>query len=185
MTIYLIVGLPGAGKTTRARELELQESALRLTPDEWHMAVFHADSPTQWRSTDRVDQRDRIEGKLVDVGLRAAQLGLDVVLDFGLWGRDERSALRAMAESVGTRAEVVYLPVEPEEQRRRIISRFEAEPGQFQMDDDELRRWRAQFQVPEEDELAGAEIPAVPVGYASWSEWAGERWPSLPGRTAG
>lgn len=32
--VYLIVGLPGAGKTTRAKELELAESALRLTPDE-------------------------------------------------------------------------------------------------------------------------------------------------------
>jgi predicted kinase len=185
VTLYLIVGLPGAGKTTRARQLEVAASALRLTPDEWQWAVFPDDGPTGWRSQERAAHRDRLEGKLVEVGMRAARLGLDVVLDFGLWGRDERSALRAMAESVGTRAKVVYLPVEPEEQRRRITSRFEAEPGQFQMDDDELLRWRAQFQAPEEDELAGAEIPAVPAGYASWSEWAGERWPSLPGRAAG
>ena len=34
MTIYLVVGLPGAGKTTRARQLERSERALRLTPDE-------------------------------------------------------------------------------------------------------------------------------------------------------
>ena len=79
MTIYLIVGLPGAGKTTRAKELEVSESALRLTPDEWQMAVFDGDSPTQWRSQERADQRDRIEGKLVEVGMRAAQLGIDVV----------------------------------------------------------------------------------------------------------
>jgi adenylylsulfate kinase-like enzyme len=33
--VYLIVGLPGAGKTTHAKELEISAPALRLTPDEW------------------------------------------------------------------------------------------------------------------------------------------------------
>jgi len=36
-TVYLIVGLPGAGKTTHAKELEISASALRLTPDEWQI----------------------------------------------------------------------------------------------------------------------------------------------------
>ena len=88
MTIYLVVGLPGAGKTTRAKELEVSESALRLTPDDWLMALFPRDSPTRWRSQERVDQRARIEGKLVEVGLRASRLVVDVVLDFGLWSSD-------------------------------------------------------------------------------------------------
>jgi hypothetical protein len=30
--VYLIVGLPGAGKTARAKELEISPSSLRLTP---------------------------------------------------------------------------------------------------------------------------------------------------------
>ena len=180
MTIHLIVGLPGAGKTTRARELEISESALRLTPDDWLMAIFHADGPTGWRSPERVDQHDRIEGKLVDVGLRAAQLGLDVVLDFGFWGRDERSALRWMAGSLGVRVQVVYLPVSYEEQRRRISGRYLSGPGHFQMDDDELRQWQVQFQAPEEEELGGGGIPPVPPGHATWWQWASERWPSLP-----
>ena len=42
MTIYLIVGLPGAGKTARAKELEISESALRLTPDDWQFAILDA-----------------------------------------------------------------------------------------------------------------------------------------------
>ena len=107
MTIYLIVGLPGAGKTTRAKELEVSEPALRLTPDEWQMAVFCGDTPTRWRSKERAEQRDRIEGKLVEVGLRAAQLGVHVVFDFGLWAKEERSALRWLADAVGVRAQVV------------------------------------------------------------------------------
>ena len=180
MTIYLIVGLPGAGKTRRAKELEEGQPALRLTPDDWQMAIFAGDSPTQWRSPDRAEQRDRIEGKLVEIGMRAAQLGIDVVFDFGLWGKDERSALRWIADSLGIRAEVVYLPVDYDQQRRRITDRYDSGPGQFQMSDDELRQWQVTFQAPGEDELRGDEIPPVPSGHATWSQWASERWPSLP-----
>jgi hypothetical protein len=38
--VYLIVGLPGARKATRAKELEISASSLRLTPDEWQIALF-------------------------------------------------------------------------------------------------------------------------------------------------
>jgi predicted kinase len=180
MTIYLIVGLPGAGKTARAKELEISESALRLTPDDWQFAISRGDNPTRWRSKDRADQRDRIEGKLVEVGMRVAKLGTNVVFDFGLWGKDERSALRWIADTLGVRAQVVYLPIDYEEQRRRIISRYETEPGQFQMSDIELKLWQVQFQAPDDEELRGAEIPPVPPEHTSWSQWASERWPSLP-----
>ncbi len=180
VTIYLIVGLPGAGKTTRAKELEVSESALRLTPDDWQMAVFHEDSPIRWRSKERAGHRDRIEGKLVEVGLRAARLGINVVFDFGLWGKDERSALRWMADSLGVRAQVVYLPIDYEEQRKRIAGRYKAEPGQFQMSDTELQQWQVQFEAPDQEELLGRQIPPVPLGYATWSSWASARWPTLP-----
>jgi predicted kinase len=182
VTIYLIVGLPGAGKTRRAKELEVSESALRLTPDDWQMAIFEGDSPTRWRSKDRADHRDRIEGKLVEVGMRAAQLGINVVFDFGLWGKDERSALRWIANSLGVRAEVVYLPIDYEEQRQRINDRYKTEPGQFQMSDAELQHWQVQFQAPDPEELHGGQIPPAPPGHATWSQWASGRWPSWPGR---
>lgn len=178
--VYLIVGLPGAGKTTLARDLETSESALRLTPDDWQIAIFPDDHPTQWRSRARADQRDLIEGKLVEIGMRAARLGVPVVFDFGFWGRDERSALRWIAGTLGLRARVLYLPIDHETQRTRLADRYRAAPGQFRMSDAELRRWRAQFQAPDEEELSGTEIPPVPPEHRTWSQWAAQRWPSLP-----
>ena len=173
VTIYLIVGLPGAGKTTRAKELEISESALRLTPDEWQIAIFGGANPP--------DKRDLVEGKLVQLGMRAAQLGINVVFDFGLWGKDERSALRWIAGTLGVRSHVVYLPIDHQEQRKRVANRFETTPHRtFHMTDVELEQWRAQFQVPDAEELRGTEIPPVPSEHATWSQWASERWPSLP-----
>ncbi len=175
--VYLIVGLPGAGKTTLARELEVSASALRLTPDEWQIALFGDQNPP--------GERDVIEGKLVELGMRAAGLGINVVLDFGFWGTDERSALRWIAGTVGARGQVVYLPIDHEEQRRRVTTRFATAPGQtFHMSDLELERWRAQFQAPDEDELTGSQIPPAPREHGTWSRWASERWPSLPDQYA-
>lgn len=175
MTIYLVVGLPGAGKTTRAKELETDESALRLTPDDWQIALFGGGNPP--------DKRDLVEGKLVQLGLRAAELGVNVVFDFGFWGRDERSALRWIAGTLGVPSQVVYLPIDAAEQRGRITSRFDTTPLQtFRMSEIELEQWRAQFQPPDDKELRGTDIPPVPPGHATWSQWASQRWPSLPDR---
>jgi predicted kinase len=175
--VYLMVGLPGAGKTSRAKELETSAPALRLTPDEWQIALFGDQNPP--------DERDLVEGKLVQLGMRAAELGVNVVLDFGFWSTDERSALRWIAGTVGARSHVVYLPIAPEEQRRRVAHRLATTPGEtLSMSDVELEQWRARFQAPDDGELRGALIPPVPPGHTTWSQWASQRWPSLPDQYA-
>jgi predicted kinase len=39
-----MVGLPCSGKTTLAKKLEHERSALRLTPDEWQLGLFGQDA---------------------------------------------------------------------------------------------------------------------------------------------
>ena len=113
--------------------------------------------------------------------MRAAELGVNVVLDFGFWSKDERSALRWIAGTVGARSQVVYLPIDPAEQRRRVATRLATTPAEtFCMSDVELEQWQAQFQAPDDDEVRGVEIPPVPPEHATWSQWASQRWPSLP-----
>ncbi|WP_406831042.1 AAA family ATPase [Pedococcus sp. KACC 23699] len=68
---------------------------------------------------------DVIEGMLVEIGLRALELGINVVVDFGLRGRDERSALRQAVADLGAALEMRHFVLPPAEQRRR----FDLAPG--------------------------------------------------------
>jgi predicted kinase len=63
-----------------------------------------------------------IEGRLIQIGLRALELGNNVVIDYGLWGRDERSALRQAAADLGAMVEMRYFELTPAVQRgtRRV-----------------------------------------------------------------
>ena len=170
-TLILTVGLPGAGKTTRAKELAATRPALRLTPDHWMIPLF-GDSIAGGR-------RFVLEGRLISVALQALRLGTSVVLDFGLWGRDERSALRWLARSARAACQVVYLPVAKDVQLARIAYRQATAPHQtFPMSEADVDAWREQFQVPDPAELDGSEIPSPPAGWPGWPEWAADHWPS-------
>jgi hypothetical protein len=123
-------------------------------------------------------KRDTLEGRFIWLAIEALQLGTSVVLDFGVWSRDERSLLRWLAGSVGASCEVVYVQVDRATQRERIWQRWTRTPQEtFVMADAEIDTWRAQFQVPDDAELGG-KVADPPEGWRTWFDWAARRWPS-------
>src|SRR3954454_2132865 len=174
-SMFVMVGLPAAGKTSRARELASAWSALRLTPDEWMIPLFGQEQPE--------GKRNVLEGRMIWLALSALRSGVNVVLDFGVWGKDERSALRALAASIGATSELVYLEVDEEEQWRRVQARSGTDAATtFEMTKADLERWRRIFQPPDATELETAHIDPPPAGFDSCEAWVALRWPtSLPG----
>jgi predicted kinase len=170
-TLFLTVGLPCTGKTTAARRIEIEQNALRLTKDEWVKALYGSENPPS--------AQDVIEGRLIQIGLRALELGNNVVIDYGLWSRDERSALRHAAAERGARVEMRYFELPAAEQRRRLdLRQAEAPHTTWPMSDEELAEWAAKFDMPTAGELVGSEpIDDPPAGFATWDEWRGHRWP--------
>ena len=176
--LFVTVGLPASGKTTRAEELAAEFAAVRLTPDDWMIPLFN--------HNDAGGKRDVLEGRFIWLAMRALEHGINVVLDFGVWARDERSALKHLALKVGAECELVYMSIDADEQMGRVKARFSSAPDTtFLMTDGDLAQWRDQFQEPDEEELVSPEPGPLPDGFASWEAWAGRRWPTSLGPPLG
>lgn len=170
-TLYVMVGLPAAGKTTRARQLAERHGALRLTPDEWMIPLFGEPDPD--------GKRYVLEGRLIWLADQALRRGVSVVLDFGVWSRDERWALRWLAAQAGAACELVYLPIDPAEQWRRVEARWVIAPGStFELRPADLAGYEAMFEPPDDRELTATDQPPPPDGHLTWRRWTADRWPS-------
>lgn len=66
-TLFLLVGLPAAGKSTVAKQLVVAHGALRLTPDEWMIPLFGESGAG--------GKRDVLEGRMISVALQLLTLG--------------------------------------------------------------------------------------------------------------
>ena len=149
-TLHLMVGLPCSGKTKLARKLEQEHSALRLTPDEWQVALFGQDA----EEPEHDARHSLIEAMLWKIASRALQLGTNVILDFGFWAREEREDYRLRAKHLGASSEVHFLDVPEEELLRRLAVR-NSRPSQesFHISEESMKPWIAFFQRPMPDEL--------------------------------
>lgn len=135
--LFVLCGLPGAGKTTRAIQLEADHDAVRLSPDEWLLDLW--------------DQAARalVERKLWELGRRLLAHGVNVVVDFGSWSRTERDALREGARALGAPVELHYLDAPIDELVRRVDAR-----NREGITRAHLEEWATVIEVPTAGEVA-------------------------------
>jgi predicted kinase len=149
-TLHLMVGLPCAGKTTLALELEREHSAIRLTVDEWHLRLFGQDA----EDPEHDARHSLIESLLWEVASRALALGTNVILDFGFWAREEREDYRSRAKELGASSEVHFLDVPHDELLRRLAQRnMQPSKHSFRIPEEMMKPWIVSFQKPTTDEL--------------------------------
>ena len=150
--LIVITGLPGSGKTTLATELALSMPAVRLCPDDWMMAS----------GIDPWDEvaRSRIEQLQLTLALDLLRDGSNVVIEWGVWAREERDALREAARSIGAPVELRYVSAEIDELWRRITQRdLEGRWGSRSITRPELEEWSRIYQPPTGQEMATYDPP--------------------------
>lgn len=151
-TLHLMVGLPCSGKTTFAKRLEKEEGALRFTPDEWQLRLFHR--RVYDAHSDHDIMHDRIEKIMWDMAADALRLGVNVILDFGFWAKAERDDLRLRARQMGVGFKIHFMDVPKDELLTRMSRRHEDDAyTTFVCETKYMEQWYASFQAPGEDEL--------------------------------
>ncbi|GLQ12195.1 hypothetical protein GCM10007913_41280 [Devosia yakushimensis] len=150
-TLHLMVGLPCSGKSTRAKQLEAELGALRLTPDEWHITLFGNDAT----DPDHDRRHDAVEALMWRVASTALAKGVDVILDFGFWARVEREDFAARAAALGAATRIHFMDVSRQELLARLEQRNAQAPEYaFIITADDLLGWLARFEAVTADELA-------------------------------
>jgi predicted kinase len=150
--LVVITGLPGSGKTTLATELAKSMPAVRMCPDDWMMSS----GIDLWNE----GARDRIEQFQLSLALDLLRAGGNVVIEWGVWTREERDALRDGARSVGAAVELRYVSAPIDEMWRRIVQRDrEGQWGSRSITREELERWTAAYEPPTDEEMATYDTP--------------------------
>lgn len=159
--LYLTCGLPGSGKTSLAKIIEQEASALRLTGDDWMHDLYPGISTLE---AEIGPCRGRVESIQWQIALRAIRLECNVVVDWGLWSRAERDACRDEARAAGARVVLCYRDVPFEELWKRLARRNAARPaGTFHIGRSDLLRWSKLFELPGADEMALYDLPDDPA----------------------
>lgn len=134
-TLHIVCGLPCSGKTTLARYLEKESSAVRLCPDEWITKLL----PENYARDELHRLRDPVEAIQWELPQRLLALDIDVIIEWGTWSRAEREALRDRARTFGALVTLHYLPVSLDELLRRVEARNANLPeGSFSITSAEL-----------------------------------------------
>ena len=144
-TLHLTCGLPGSGKATLARRLAVERDAQRFSKDDWVLAL----------GGDLYDEqlRVRVEAQLIELAFELLTAGRSCILDFGLWSREERDALRLRARRLGVRVELHVVDVDLDELVRRCSRRYADAPHTTaEISAEQLAIWAASFEAPGDGE---------------------------------
>lgn len=141
--LYLVCGLPGAGKTTRSRQIVEAVGAVPLCADEWVVGLG--------MSLVDFEFRFRLQECLLSHAGALLRSGVSVVLEFGSWHRDERERIRRVAVAAGARVELHFLDAPSELLVRRVRDRGGPEAEQLVAI---LVDHASRFEVPSAEEAA-------------------------------
>jgi predicted kinase len=101
VTLFVLTGLPGSGKSTHAAALAENTGALHVAMDDEVVArgLSLVDYEARFALQPEVEAR---------IGTLLAE-GHDVIAEFGSWTREERDRLRELASASGARTELHFV----------------------------------------------------------------------------
>ncbi|SDU04088.1 AAA family ATPase [Halopseudomonas salegens] len=131
MTLHLIFGPQGAGKSTHAHALAKSLGGLRFSIDEWMYELYGPDLPNPIRLDWIMERVGRVERQIWAIASQAAHNGGVAILDLGFTKVASRDAVRARAEAEGFAVEMHYVTAPHALRRQRVLARNEEKGATF------------------------------------------------------
>jgi predicted kinase len=156
-TLTLFCGLPGSGKTTLAKRLEADGRGIRICTDDWQarLGVAHTN----------LDFHERLQPVLYQHAMALLRHGTDVILEDGLWRREERTQKFNDARAAGARIELHVFEVDLETLWARLQQRNdEAAAEAYPISYEELQQAWSVFQPPTPDEFSAVDAQTIRRG---------------------
>ena len=150
--VILICGKICSGKSTYAEQLRVQNHAVLLSTDEITLALFGQ------HCGDKHDEYvERTQNYLFDKSLELVEVGINVILDWGFWMKEERDYARAFYNSRNIECEFHYINISDKTWKARLKKRnnaiIDGETNAYYIDDNLAIKFASIFEVPSEDEI--------------------------------
>lgn len=145
---FLLHGFLGSGKTTLAKQLEHEHSALRFTHDEWMSRLYGNDPP----EADFSEYARGVFSVMETMWRRCLDLKTNVILDFGFWSRAERDRVRSLVGAHGGVPTLYSLSCPDDLAWARIEQRNAHLAGNLYIAPNTFHLLKSRFEVLEPDE---------------------------------
>lgn len=146
-TLYLMLGYPGAGKTTAARVISKLSHATHLWADYERRELFGDPTYSETENKQLYDRMNQEASALLVAGE-------SVVFDTGFNKRADRDHLRRLAADAGASVVLVWVTTDPETARERATkdAHLQTTRALGDMTDNEFERLRNKLEPPAKDE---------------------------------
>ena len=150
--VFLICGKICSGKTTYAEKIRVKEQAVLLSTDEITLALFG-----QHCGDKHDDYVERTQNYLLNKSLELFEIGINVILDWGFWMKDEREYVREFYNSRNITCEFHYIDISEETWKERLNKRNSAvlakKVSAYYVDENLAAKFGAMFEKPSKEEI--------------------------------
>jgi predicted kinase len=159
-TLHLISGLPCSGKTTYSRRLRAEVGGVLFSLDRWLITAYDRYSIADIGHDEHVRRVLATRELIWDASAEFLNRDIDVILDDGLFWRENRIDLIARAKGIGAAATIHFVNTPLELIVPRLIERNANLPRyNFNIEPELLENFVSLFETPTADE--GAELVVV------------------------
>ncbi|MEO0335520.1 MAG: ATP-binding protein [Pseudomonadota bacterium] len=121
--IYIIGGLPGAGKTTYSKKLAIEKNAVVFSTDAWMTDLFWMDQAPGEDASWAIERVGRCESRMMKTCLQLAEIGASSILDIGFVNLKWRQKTYQILDKANVPFEVHFLKADRDIRWERVKKR--------------------------------------------------------------